>query len=48
MLHTLPMVHISQVANIIRTDELTPDQKAVLSALALTTDMPKVTTSGEA
>ena len=47
MLHTLPMVHISQVANIIRTDDLTPDQKAILSALALTTDMPMVTTGGE-
>ena len=47
MLHTLPMVHISQVANLIRTDDLTADQKAVLSALALTTDMPMVTTGGE-
>ena len=41
------MVHISQVANLIRTDDLTADQKAVLSALALTTDMPMVTTGGE-
>ena len=47
MLQTLPMVHISQVANLIRTDDLTADQKAVLSALALTTDMPMVTTGGE-
>jgi len=47
-LATLPMVHISQVANIIRTDDLTADQKAILSALALTTDMPMVTTGGEA
>ena len=47
MLHTLPMVHISQVANLIRTDDLTGDQKAILSALALTTDVPMVTTAGE-
>lgn len=46
-LRTMPMVHISQVANLIRTDDLTPDQKAILSALALTTDMPMVTTGGE-
>ena len=47
MLHTLPMVHISQVADLIRTDDLTADQKAILTALALTTDMPMVTTGGE-
>ncbi|MBR4472026.1 MAG: FMN-binding protein [Oscillospiraceae bacterium] len=47
-LKTMPMVHISQVANLIRTDDLTPDQKAVLTALALTTDVPEVTTEGEA
>ena len=46
-LKTMPMVHISQVANLIRTDDLTADQKAVLTALALTTDMPMVTTGGE-
>lgn len=44
---TLPMIHISQVPNIIRTDELTADQKAILSALALTTDMPEVNIYGE-
>ena len=44
---TLPMIHISQVATIIRSDELTADQKAVLSALALTKDRPMVTTAGE-
>ena len=47
MMKTLPMVHISQVANLIRTDDLTADQKAILSALALTTDMPMVTTEGK-
>ena len=48
MMGTLPMVHISQVANIIRTDDLTADQKAILSALALTTDRPMITVNGEA
>lgn len=48
MMGTLPMVHISQVANLIRTDELTADQKAILTALALTTDMPMITTEGKA
>ena len=47
MMGTLPMVHISQVANLIRTDDLTADQKTILSALALTTDMPMVTTEGK-
>ena len=47
-LATMPMVHISQVANLIRTDELTPDQKAILTALALTTDVPEITTEGKA
>ncbi len=45
---TLPMIHISQVANIIRTDDLTADQKAVLTALALTTEKPMVTVDGDA
>ncbi|MCR4744419.1 MAG: FAD-binding protein [Lachnospiraceae bacterium] len=44
---TLPMIHISQVPHIIRTDELTADQKAILSALAVTTDAPEITTTGE-
>ncbi len=47
MIGTLPMVHISQVANLIRTDDLTADQKAILTALALTTDVPMITTAGE-
>ena len=46
-LATLPMVHISQVANMIRNDDLTGDQKATLSALALTTDRPMITVNGE-
>lgn len=44
---TLPMIHVSQVPHIIRTDELTADQKAILSALALTTDAPEITINGE-
>lgn len=44
---TLPMIHISQVTNIIRTDNLTADQKAVLTALALTTEKPMATIDGD-
>jgi uncharacterized protein with FMN-binding domain len=46
-MNAMPMVHISQVANLIRTDVLTADQKAILSALALTTDVTEITTEGE-
>lgn len=46
MMGTLPMVHISQVNNLIRNDDLTADQKAILSALALTMDQPMVTVEG--
>ena len=46
MMGTLPMVHVSQVTNIIRNNDLTADQKAILSALALTTDQLMVTTEG--
>lgn len=44
---TLPMTHISQVPNMIKNDDLTADQKAVLSALALTTDQKMITTEGK-
>ncbi len=44
---TLPMIHIPQVATIIRTDDLTADQKALLTALALTTEQPMVTIDGQ-
>jgi succinate dehydrogenase/fumarate reductase flavoprotein subunit len=47
MTGTLPMIHVSQVPNLIRNDDLTADQKAILSALALTTDQKMVTTTGE-
>ncbi len=46
MMGTLPMVHISQVPHLIRNDDLTADQKAILSALALTTDQKMITTEG--
>lgn len=46
-LKTLPMIHINQVKNLIRTDALTGDQKAILSALAITTDVPAINTNGE-
>lgn len=45
-LKTLPMIHISQVPNMIRDDSLTPDQKATLSALATTPDAKKIDISG--
>ena len=45
---TLPMIHISQVPNIIRTNELTADQKAILSSFAVTMDRPMITTEGKA
>lgn len=46
-LKTLPMIHINQVKNLIRTDDLTGDQKAILSALAITNDVPAINTNGE-
>jgi len=46
MMKTLPMVHISQVRNLIRNDDLTADQKAILSALALTMDQRMITNQG--
>lgn len=44
----LPMIHITQVPNIIRNNDLSPDQKAILSALCLVSDQPSVTTQGKA
>lgn len=43
---TLPMIHITQVPNIIRNDDLTADQKAILTALCLSSDQLAVTTDG--
>ncbi len=45
-LGTLPMIHVSQVANIIRDDSLTADQKAILSAIATTSDALEVDETG--
>ena len=42
------MSHIAQVANIIRTDDLTADQKAILSSLALDKAYPVVDANGVA
>lgn len=45
-LDTLPMIHISQVPNIIRDNSLTSDEKAILSALATTNDAKKLDETG--
>ncbi|WP_281829289.1 FMN-binding protein [Lactobacillus amylolyticus] len=45
-LKTLPMIHISQVPHIIRDDSLTPDQKAILSAIATTSDAKQIDENG--
>ncbi|MEE3487230.1 MAG: FAD-binding protein [Bulleidia sp.] len=45
-LKTLPMVHISQVPNIIRDDSLTADQKAILSALAINGEPKEIDETG--
>jgi len=47
MLAIDPMIHILQVPNMIRNDDLTPDQKAVLSAFALVADEKKVDINGK-
>ena len=46
-LGTLPMIHVSQIPNIIRDDSLTADEKAILSALAVTSDRPQVDETGK-
>ncbi len=46
-LDVLPMIHITQMPNIIRNDDLTPDQKAILAALCLVSDETAVTVDGE-
>lgn len=42
-----PMIHITQVKNIIKNNDLTADQKAILSALCLVTGQPAVTKNGD-
>lgn len=46
-LRTLPMTHISQVPNIIRDNSLNPDQKAILSAIAITSDAKQLDETGK-
>lgn len=43
-----PMIHILQIPNMIKNDDLTADQKAILSALALVEGETEVTVDGEA
>lgn len=43
----LPMIHITQVPNIIKNDDLSANQKAILSALCLVNDQPSVTSEGK-
>ena len=45
-LDTLPMVHISQIPNLIRDDSLTPEEKTVLTSLSLTTDVSALKEDG--
>ncbi len=42
-----PIIHIIQVPNLIRNDDLSPEQKGILTALALAKDQLCVTTEGE-
>jgi hypothetical protein len=41
------MIHITQVPTIIKNNDLTPDQKAILSALCLVSDQLSVTNDGK-
>lgn len=43
-----PMIHILQVPNLIKNDDLDPNQKAILSALALVSGEKTISVSGEA
>lgn len=47
MMAVAPMIHILQVPNMIKNDDLTADQKAILSALALVKGEKAVTIHGE-
>jgi len=46
-LDVLPMIHIKQVPNMIKNDDLTADQKAILTALCLVNGETAVTVNGE-
>lgn len=43
-----PMIHILQVPNLIKNEDLTPDQKAILSALALVQGEKTISIDGKA
>lgn len=43
-----PMIHILQIPNLIKNDDLTPDQKAILSALALVSGEKTISIDGDA
>ena len=47
-LDVLPMIHIEQVPNLIKNDDLTGEEKAILSALALVRGQRGVNIKGEA
>lgn len=47
MMAVAPMIHILQIPNMIKNDDLTADQKAILSALALVKGEKAVTIHGE-
>ena len=47
MLAVDPMIHILQIPNMIKNDDLTADQKAILSAMALASGNKNVTITGE-
>ena len=42
-----PIIHIIQVPNLIKNANLTPEQKSILSAMALAKDQPCVTVQGQ-
>ncbi|MDE6107444.1 MAG: FAD-binding protein [Oscillospiraceae bacterium] len=47
-LDVLPMIHIEQVPNLIKNDDLTGEEKAILSAMALVRGQKAVNINGEA
>lgn len=43
----LPMIHITQLPNLVKNNDLSANQKAILSALCLVGDQPSVTSAGK-
>jgi uncharacterized protein with FMN-binding domain/succinate dehydrogenase/fumarate reductase flavoprotein subunit len=43
----LPMIHITQLPNLVKNNDLSANQKAILSALCLVGDQPSVTSTGK-